>query len=118
MAKEIVNLTDATFNDEVEAAGSKPMLIDFWAPWCAPCKMMGPILDQVAKKLGDKVVIAKLNTDENPMVANALGIRAIPTMVVLKDTEIADVLVGVKPAAELISKLNSMLPSDSGAAAH
>jgi len=77
VASEVKTLTDATFDDEVGKAPT-PMIVDFWAPWCGPCRMVGPIIDEIAQEHGDKVCIGKLNVDENPGVASKFGIMSIP----------------------------------------
>jgi thioredoxin 1 len=84
VASEVKTLTDATFDDEVGKAPT-PMIVDFWAPWCGPCRMVGPIIDEIAQEHGDKVCIGKLNVDENPGVASKFGIMSIPTIMLFKD---------------------------------
>jgi thioredoxin 1 len=95
-----VKVTDATFaNDVVSAAG--PVVVDFWAEWCGPCKMIGPSLEEIAEELEGKVTIAKLNVDENPGVAGTYGIRSIPTLMIFKDGKLATQKVGAAPKGEL-----------------
>jgi thioredoxin 1 len=101
-------LTDATFAEEIKNA-TTPILVDFWAEWCGPCKMVAPILDQIAAENDGKIVIAKLNVDENPKTAQALGITSIPTMHVYKDGAIAKTIVGAKPKPALLADLASFL---------
>lgn len=79
----IVNVTDQSFNAEIEGQGT--VLVDFWAPWCGPCKMIAPILDELASEMGDSVKIAKLNVDENPETASRFGVMSIPTLIFFKD---------------------------------
>lgn len=105
-----VNTTDADFQSLLQNAGDTPVLVDFWAPWCMPCKMMAPILDAVAKEMGDRAVIAKLDTDQHPAVPGALGIRAIPTMVLFQNGRVKDVFVGVKSHADLVKALKKYAP--------
>ena len=111
MSATFKTATDDNFDDLVMKAGDTPVLIDFWAEWCSPCKAQLPILEQVAGKLGERVIIAKLNIDEHQGVPNALNIRAIPTMVLFHKGDVKEVFVGVKPAAPLISALTPYLKS-------
>ncbi|SFK47747.1 thioredoxin 1 [Methylocapsa palsarum] len=95
-----VKVTDATFDADVVKAGG-PVVVDFWAEWCGPCKMIGPSLEEIAKELDGKVTIAKLNVDENPGVAGAYGIRSIPTLMLFKGGKMASTKVGAAPKSEL-----------------
>lgn len=96
-------LTDLNFRDEVSKYPL--MLIDFWAPWCGPCKMISPIIEQLAGEYGGKVVFGKLNIDENQTVAQYFGIQSIPTMMILKNSKVVDVIVGALPKAQIETKL-------------
>ncbi|MBU5674599.1 thioredoxin [Paenibacillus brevis] len=89
----IVNVSDQTFNNEVESQGT--VLVDFWAPWCGPCKMIAPILEELSGDLGDSVKIAKLNVDENPESASRFGVMSIPTLILFKDGQPVDKIVGL-----------------------
>lgn len=89
----IVNVTDQTFANEVESKGT--VVVDFWAPWCGPCKMLAPILDELAQEVGDDVKIAKVNVDENPESAARFGVMSIPTMIFFKDGQPVDKVVGL-----------------------
>jgi thioredoxin 1 len=100
---EVIHLTTEAFH-QVSSHGA-PVLIDFWAPWCGPCRMQGPILDEVAKTSGDKAVIAKVNVDEEPLLASQFGVQSIPTLVVLKDGRILRRMVGVQAAHVLVDAL-------------
>ena len=100
MAKEPVVVTDETFEDEVEKS-SLPVLLDCWAPWCGPCKMLAPTIDQLAEELDGTVKVAKLNVDDSPKTAQKFGIMSIPTILIVKDGKVADKLVGVQPKATI-----------------
>ena len=95
-----VKVTDANFESEVKGAGG-PVVVDFWAEWCGPCKMISPALEEIAKELQGKVTIAKLNVDENPGTAGTYGIRSIPTLMLFKDGKMASSKVGAAPKSEL-----------------
>ena len=104
MSEAIVNLTEATF-DEVVAGSSEPVVVDFWAEWCGPCKMIAPILDEIAVEKEGDAVIAKLNVDENPSIAQRYGVMSIPTMLVFRDGEVEKRVVGAKGKAQLLEEL-------------
>jgi len=91
----ITHTTDQTFAADVEAGGT--VLVDFWAPWCGPCRMIAPVLDQLDEELGDKVKITKLNVDENPETASRFGVMSIPTLLLFKDGQVVDKIVGAGP---------------------
>ena len=106
-----VHLTDANFAGEV--ARYPVLLVDFWAPWCGPCRMVAPAIDQLAKEYSGKVVFGKLNVDENPRVAGSFGIQSIPTMMVFKNGKAVDVIVGAMPKGAIEAKLKQHLSSGS-----
>ena len=98
-------VTDATFAREVLQAGNIPVLVDCWAPWCGPCRMVGPIMDQLAAESNGRYRIAKLNVDENPRIASQFQIQSIPTMLIFKDGQLVDRLVGAQPKPAIAQKL-------------
>jgi len=103
-----VMLTDENFEAEVVKAG-KPVVVDFWAEWCGPCKMVGPILEELSNELSDKVTIAKHNIDENPNVPTKFGVRGIPTMLLFKDGELKSTKVGASTKSDLKSWIEQNL---------
>ncbi len=108
MAEGISTLTDATF-DETVAASSEPVLVDFWAEWCGPCKMIAPMLEEIAGEQAGKLRIAKLNVDDNPAAARRFDVMSIPTLIVFKDGEPVKRLVGAKPKGALLEELREYL---------
>jgi thioredoxin 1 len=103
-------VTDSSFELDV-LKSDVPVLVDFWAPWCGPCRMMAPVLEATAEKFAGRVKFAKINTDENARTAQAYGIMAIPTLMIFRDGREIDRLVGFIPPAELESKLQSVAPA-------
>ncbi|OCG60557.1 thioredoxin TrxA [Gilliamella sp. GillExp13] len=108
MSDNIVQLSEATF-DKVVNESSKPVLVDFWASWCGPCKMVAPILEEIAQEYSDKIVIAKLNIEENPNIAPKFGIRGIPTLLIFKNGQVAATQVGALSKAQLRDFINPQL---------
>ena len=102
MAKEesLIHLTDANFDEEV-LKSEKPVLIDFWAPWCGPCRAIGPVVEELAVAYRDRVKVAKINIDENPKTATVYGVMSIPTLVLFKGGSIMEKLVGLVPKNRL-----------------
>jgi thioredoxin 1 len=96
-------LTDATFEAEVADAGT-PMIVDFWAPWCGPCRMVGPVIDEIAQEHSDKVSVGKVNVDENPATAQKFGIMSIPTIILFKDGEPAKKVIGARSKADFLKE--------------
>lgn len=95
-----VEVTDGTFSDEV-LSSSIPVLLDCWAPWCGPCRMVAPVLEQLAEAYAGRLKIGKLNVDENPVTSSRYGIRSIPTLLIFKGGHVADTLVGALPGQEI-----------------
>ena len=108
MSERISHLSTDTFKSAV-AASSTPLLVDFWAPWCGPCKAIAPMLEELAVELDGKLKIAKVNIDDNSEIAAEYGIRAIPTMLLFKGGKLADQIVGMMPKASLKAKLDPQL---------
>ncbi len=102
-----LELNDSTFDEALK--GDKPVLVDFWAEWCGPCKMIGPVVEELAGEYEGKAIIAKVNVDENPQVAARYGIRSIPTLLVFKGGEIVDKQVGAVPKSVLAQKLSAQV---------
>ncbi len=101
-------ITDQNFDTEVLKA-VKPVLVDFWAVWCGPCQIQGPIVEDVANTLGDKVVVGKLNVDENPKYAQKYGIMSIPTLMVFKNGTVVKQFIGVQSKEILLGELNKLI---------
>src|SRR6478752_2762017 len=108
MAGNVVTLTDANFQSEV-LDSQQPVLVDFWAPWCGPCKMIAPTIDALATEFAGKARIGKVNTDDNQNTAMEYGISAIPALLLFKGGQIVDKFVGVTPKDKLANALNSRL---------
>lgn len=107
MAKPI-HITDESFEQDV-IKSDKPVLIDFWATWCAPCRLLAPVIDQLADEYDGRVVVAKMDVDNNPETAMNFGIRSIPAVLIFKNGELIDNIVGNVPKAKLVERLNAVL---------
>ena len=112
-SSNIVHTTDATFTQDV-LKSDKPVLLDFWAEWCGPCKMIAPILDEIASEYQDRIKIAKLNIDENPQTPPKFGIRGIPTLILFKNGTVEAQKVGAVSKSQLAAFLDSNLDSVAG----
>lgn len=102
-----VKATDQNFNTLIQS--DKPVLVDFWAAWCGPCKMMAPVLDELSNEKAEQLVVAKLNVDENPNTARTFGIMSIPTMMVFRNGRPVKQLVGYMPKQQLTSQLQGVI---------
>jgi thioredoxin 1 len=108
MSEQITTLTDATF-DEVVGTSDKPILVDFWAEWCGPCKMIAPILEELATEQSDNFVIGKLDVDLNVATATKFSVMSIPTLLLFKDGEVVARLVGAKPKGAMLQEITANL---------
>ena len=108
MGASTKTVTDATFAEDV-LQSDKPVLVDFWAEWCGPCKMVAPVLEEIAAENADKITVVKVNIDENPEVARQYRIMSIPTMSVFKGGEVVKTVVGAKPKAALLRDLEGVI---------
>src|ERR671921_3032627 len=105
--REPINLTDSNFKKEISKYPL--LLVDFWAPWCGPCRIISPIIEQLAREYTGKVVFGKVNIDENRMITQSFGIQSIPTMIIFKNGKAVDIVVGAIPKAQLETRLHQQL---------
>ena len=105
MGENTVTITESNFNDEVLKSGT-PVLVDFWAEWCGPCKMIGPVLEELATEYTGKVKIGKVNIDENTNLAAMFNVRAIPTLLIFKNGQVSEQMVGAKSKRDLKASLD------------
>ena len=101
-------VTDASFQNDV-LESDLPVLVDFWAPWCGPCRMVAPVVDELSDEYDGKIAFYKLNTDENPGIATTYGIRSIPTLLVFKEGDVVGQIVGFRPKKDLAKRLDEAL---------
>ena len=106
--KKYVTLTDDTFDREV-LENSKPVLVDFWAPWCGPCRVMAPVIDQLAQEFDSQATVAKLNVDDHQQVAARYGIQSIPTLMIFHNGKVIDQIVGSVPKTRIAQRLTTLL---------
>jgi thioredoxin 1 len=105
---EILDVSDATFEQQIMKS-DLPVLVDFWAEWCAPCRQLAPVIKQIAEEYGPRLRVAKVDTDANPRTASRLGIQALPTLLVIKGGEVKAQLVGYQPKVRIAQKLDEIL---------
>ncbi len=108
MAENVINVNDASFEKDV-LKSEVPVVVDFWAEWCMPCRMIAPSLEEIATDMAGKVVIAKLNVDDSPTTAQKYGIRSIPTLLIFKNGTVADTIIGAVPKNVIRQKIQSTL---------
>ena len=108
---KVQQVQDTTFDQEVLEC-TKPVLVDFWAPWCGPCRMVASVIDEIADEYGDSIKVVKVNTDENPGTAALYGIRSIPTLLIFNDGSRIDAIIGAIPKSTLANRIQKCLESE------
>ncbi|MFC1515439.1 thioredoxin [Thermodesulfobacteriota bacterium] len=108
MAEGILEIDDGSFDAEVMQA-DKPVMVDFWAPWCGPCRAIGPVIEELSEAFGDRVKFTKCNVDDNPVTPGKFGIKSIPTLIFFKEGKVTDQIVGIVAKSKLEETLNKML---------
>lgn len=107
MSENTITLNDSNFNNEI--TGETPILVDFWAEWCGPCRLVAPVLDEIAKEYQGKISIGKLNVDENPRLSSTFDVMSIPTMILFKDGVEKKRIIGARPKHSIVSELSEYL---------
>lgn len=105
---QVAEVTDQTFEQEVLQA-DQPVLIDFWAPWCGPCKMIAPIVDELAEEYGGRLKVVKMNVDHNPQTPSRYGVRGIPNLILFKNGQVVDQIVGAVPKQQLVKAIDRVV---------
>ena len=108
MADGVMEIEDSSFDNEV-LQSEKPVLVDFWAPWCGPCKAIGPVVEELAGDFGDKIKFTKCNVDNNPVTPGKYGIKAIPTLIMFKEGNVVDQITGMVAKSRLEEAINNIL---------
>jgi len=107
-SEKVLHVTDASFEQEVMKAPTA-VLIDFWAPWCGPCKAIGPIVDELAGEYADRLKVVKINVDDNPQTPSRFGVRGIPNLVIVRDGQVKEQIVGAVPKARLVKAVDDAI---------
>jgi thioredoxin 1 len=105
---DVLAVTDESFEREVLQAGT-PVLVDFWAPWCAPCRTIAPVVEELSREYDGKLKVVKMNVDDNPKTPSQYGVRGIPTLLVIQGGQVKEQLVGAQPKAKLVSAIGSVV---------
>jgi thioredoxin 1 len=108
MGENVIEIEDSSFETEILKA-DKPVLVDFWAPWCGPCKAIGPVINDLAGEFGDRVKFTKCNVDDNPVTPGKYGIKAIPTLIFFKDGQVMEQITGMVAKSKLEEAINKLL---------
>jgi len=104
----VQEITDGSFENEV-VNSDVPVLIDFWAPWCAPCRAIAPVVDELAREYSGRLKVVKMNVDDNPLTASRLGVRSIPNLMIFKNGQVKEQIVGAVPKGQFVDKINRVI---------